>query len=147
METKFGTVPESLNIRDCVHTPCVSCWSDYTLSPGDRVVFVDYDKVVPTKQKEYDGIVDPFLNDKTLPCNIVWVLAKPNTVTNIRHTFVLETDGKLVYRKNPKAIETPEDISVQKEFILRLQGEIKRLKDEIAEQDGKEEYDSCRGCY
>lgn len=141
METKFGTTPQELGLRDCIHVPCISCYADTTVSPGDRVIFIGNNKVrLAHSHEDYHGIVDPF---RTLNIGMnVWfyVLAKPNTVNNIRHVFELESDKNFVQQDS--------NVTKLQSKIDELESELQYTKDKLAiVNDEYDSHDECRYCY
>jgi len=106
--------------RNAYHLAAVvSETNDSSVRPGDRVVFVDGGKVVPSNNTDYHGVVDPFLDDGGSGCDgmAFLVFLAPGHVTGLTHHF------------NAPFLEAE-----------------KTYGDGF--EDGKEEaeYDECRGC-
>lgn len=72
--------------RDAIHIAVAPVTSGERLEPGNFVKLVE-GKARICDPKEAIGVVDPFLVDKIEPECVFWLFIKPNTVTNLRHTW------------------------------------------------------------
>ena|SRR3990167_8875284 len=76
--------------KDAFHIPAVLVFSDGKLKAGDRVKFLSPQKVIKTnfsKTKDYDAIVDPYIEKSINVGEFFWVFIKPSLVKNLTHTF------------------------------------------------------------
>ena len=97
----IGKFPEeNLGTRDAFHAPAIVSSCSEQLEPGQKVILIelgDYCKPVIGYNKEYHGIVDPFLDQSVKPYQAVVIMLKPGITTNVSHKFDIVADGVVNY--------------------------------------------------
>tara|TARA_R110000787_G_scaffold16774_5_gene52578 strand:+ start:1318 stop:1707 length:390 start_codon:yes stop_codon:yes gene_type:complete len=72
-----------LGFRDAVHVPVIYAKAHDALRRGDWVGV----KNNQTTADDVVGVIDPFLTNIALPGDIVAILLKPNSATNVKHVW------------------------------------------------------------
>lgn len=90
----IGTLRDSApGARDAVHVPVICLTSYVDLTRGQRVCIDQSGRecLPESKKGEYDGIVDPFLEEPTIKAGTpFYVFVKPSLVASFRHFFEIE---------------------------------------------------------
>lgn len=89
---ELGQTPPDDAKRDAVHVAIVpAVWAGkYPTLSGNPVKFDSHGNAVEdSDEDDYEGVVDPFLDAYTPinPGTKIWVLMRPGTVKNLRHTW------------------------------------------------------------
>lgn len=84
-----GLIEDRLGRRDAIHAPVVVVTSDQSLAPGEHVAFTDKQTVVWCGDNQFQGVVDPFLEQRTDPGDEFLVLIDPRLVGDLTHNFEL----------------------------------------------------------
>lgn len=103
-ENKLGTTPSSLNIRDAVHVAMIAVkyGSGDLANPGDKIKILQGKAylIEDRETTDYDGIVDPFLNEPITYGQTFWLCLRPGSITSLVHHWQ--------HPKFPATIVTPQ---------------------------------------
>jgi hypothetical protein len=84
-QIKLGQIIEGEAHRDAVHVAIAPVMAGCTLSPGERVGFIENGVVGCVLP--HVGVVDPFLPKPVWFGETCWLFLFPNTVTDLRHSW------------------------------------------------------------
>ena len=73
--------------RDAIHIAVTPVVAGESCDPGQRVGLVDGKCYWSVDEKDFIGVVDPFLKEPINRGESFWLFLFPNTVTNLRHTW------------------------------------------------------------
>lgn len=148
-----GLVPGSIsknsgNIgkRDAFHIPAILCVSKENIRPGDMVKFVSNSEVVRASKEDYQGFADFFITGLIQPLSEFYVFLKPDTVTDVRHTFTVEG-----LPEEDSQNQTTQEIKQMLLSIIQennnLKNENKKLQETNETLEEELDSDGCRGCW
>lgn len=138
----------NLGKRDAFHVPAILCSSSVQLKPGDKVRFVTKNEVVKANNQHYHGYADIFIKEDVIEAGSeFYVFMKPDTVTEVRHTFTVEGLPEEKDDSTSSVKEIKDMITSLMEENTKLKIEYKQL--EATNQSLEEELDAdgCRGCW
>lgn len=87
MSVKLGRRPDSDAKRDAVHVAIIPATAGHDMNPGEEVGFMDGNRVSSSSRYEMVGIVDPFLKGWINEGDRIWVIMKPDLVSEVRHDW------------------------------------------------------------
>lgn len=90
-DTVLGKNPKMGAQRDAVHVAVLPVKTDYSISPGSKVVIIDRNSdpitVSTPMGDEYDGVLDPFSDGSG---DTFWMLVAPHRMmSGVRHDWTL----------------------------------------------------------
>ena len=91
LNVKLGELADNGQM-DAIHMAVIPVISEEKIYPGSPLIIdcaVDGTLVVSSTKpwREYVGIADPFYLDNIMPGEKFWMMVKPGTVCNLRHTW------------------------------------------------------------
>jgi hypothetical protein len=82
----LGRLIEGQATRDAIHVAVVPVRAGHAMRCGDAVTVYDGEAFLASPDKAV-GVIDPFLTDVVAKGDRVWLLLKPGTTTNLRHSW------------------------------------------------------------
>lgn len=86
----LGKVPELLGDKDAVHAPIVAVRAANYLEVGCRVKLNKHNEAIKGSDRDYLGVVDPFLDKDVRRGGLFWMVVRPDKVGEVSHTWVHE---------------------------------------------------------
>lgn len=87
LQSKIGTVLESLEPRDAVHIAVFAAPLGVPHSYAGTYVALVGEVLVPCLVENAIGIIDPFIKRRVYQDEVVLVFIMPNTITGLRHVY------------------------------------------------------------
>lgn len=88
---ELGQAPPNDAKRDAVHVAIVpatyACEEGFSSWAGERVRFLQNGTVQRCDSELWDGVIDPFHEGFVKSGQRIWVVMRPGSVKNLRHTW------------------------------------------------------------